>query len=293
MDTDLDDDEKFEFLLIEYPERFDELELIYMRLIRQIYKVGLCYRWDDVSARVLPVKLRRLPEEFRNILEIFLTVGLIDRDVFESRNFITSRGIQKRYISVMASMKRKFIKVPDGVLLLDESDIPRTIQISSNIKRKERKGKERVSAEGSGSIPDDSGNIPEHSGKFRNIPENSGRNSPPISIPGFDPEGEYTRGTSKILLTEDQYTALLVNHYQNDEDSLSRDIEGCSDYCDQEQKFFAGEAAQGRLRRWKVKREEFAREKEHKRKHSRENNGIPEEKRPKPGTITKWEPIEA
>jgi Domain of unknown function (DUF4373) len=70
----------------------------WVKLLQAIYKTDDgCFRFSDVFRRTTAAKRANLSEEqWNNIVEYMLEVGLFDREAFDSEGVLTSNGIKKR-----------------------------------------------------------------------------------------------------------------------------------------------------------------------------------------------------
>lgn len=137
----------------------DKAILAYLRLLAVIYRVGLCYRFDEVAKDVLPDLISLNPEECEIILSLLRKSRLLDPDLMD-RGWLSSRGIQKRFLRIISDRRLKKIKIPEGVLLLKESELPDGLEVtySSDQEKEIEREKERET-------------IRKNSGLIRNNPE--------------------------------------------------------------------------------------------------------------------------
>lgn len=96
--------------------------VIYFYLCQRAYGgQGYYYEWsyDDAATTARKVGGGVGSEAVKQTVNLCLRIGLFDRDLFEGRGILTSRGIQKRYVVAMAGKVRKHIR-EDYWLLSDE-----------------------------------------------------------------------------------------------------------------------------------------------------------------------------
>lgn len=108
----------------------------YLWILCNIYKVGLCWRFAKVEQAAF-ARYRNQPiETVREHLTAWLEAGLFDAGVFDQTGFLTSKGVQRRYLEIV--QRRTAITVPKGVLLIPEDEWPEGLAISLLIKEKEK-----------------------------------------------------------------------------------------------------------------------------------------------------------
>lgn len=134
-DVDFFEDDKIQFVeAVEGPVAV----LAYLKLICSLYKVGVCWRWDNIAQVAFASRMNCQPAQIERITKAWLQARLFDPDVYEKTGYLTSKGIQKRYF--FAGWRRTEIKVPEGVLLV--TDLPEGVTISSYIDNKKEKRKQ-------------------------------------------------------------------------------------------------------------------------------------------------------
>lgn len=117
---------------------------VWTRLMTEIYRVGLCYRWGEKELRVFAHRIQEPPERVREIISSCVEARLFDRDILELTGYLTSKGIQKRYL--FCCRGRKEIKIPRDVLLVEPPE-NMTVSFKDLSKVKERKEEEiRISS---------------------------------------------------------------------------------------------------------------------------------------------------
>lgn len=91
-------------------------------LLCDLYRVGACYRWDDDALEGFCYK-HRWPDSVQvaQWVDTMLDCRLFDREVYEKTGFLTSKGIQRRFLA--ATTRRKdILKLPEGVALIEVPD---------------------------------------------------------------------------------------------------------------------------------------------------------------------------
>lgn len=98
--------------------------VIYFYLCQRAYGgQGYYYEWsyDDAATTARKVGGGVGSETVKQTVNLCLRIGLFDRDLFEGRGILTSRGIQKRYVVAMAGKVRKHIRREYWLLSDEES----------------------------------------------------------------------------------------------------------------------------------------------------------------------------
>lgn len=112
LDVHLDD--KFKFIEIKYGlEGFALL----IKLFQKIYAYGYWYRWTEDEALLFADETRSTLETVQNVVNEALERDIFDKQLYQSHNILTSRGIQKRYKEIVR--RRKDVEVVEEYLLID------------------------------------------------------------------------------------------------------------------------------------------------------------------------------
>ena len=112
LDVHLDD--KFKFIEIKYGlEGFALL----IKLLQKIYAYGYWYRWTEDEALLFADETRSTLETVQNVVNEALERDIFDKQLYQSHNILTSRGIQKRYKEIVR--RRKDVEVVEEYLLID------------------------------------------------------------------------------------------------------------------------------------------------------------------------------
>lgn len=80
---------------------------VYALLLCLIYKNGYYIRWDKELPFIISEQTGYEEVYIREVIKYCRTIGLFSDEVFLSDNILTSKGIQKRYLQMCASAKRK------------------------------------------------------------------------------------------------------------------------------------------------------------------------------------------
>lgn len=117
----LDVDYFSDIKIMRVSEQFgDAGELAALKLTAWIYKSGYAVEWDEVSERIFARRVMFNPQlPIHEIVECLLDVGYFDRDLYQRRGVLTSRGIQKRWVAAQKASHRPYDIDPDLCLIDD------------------------------------------------------------------------------------------------------------------------------------------------------------------------------
>lgn len=136
-DVDMQHDDKFVRVAAKHGE--ERAWFVWTRLLSELYRVGLCYRWYPEDQEVFAHKLGLKPQEAIKVVNTCIKVGLFDEDTLLKTGYLTSTSIQRRFLYTIRG--RKELRVPEGVLLVEA---PETISLILK-KSKEKESKEHIS----------------------------------------------------------------------------------------------------------------------------------------------------
>lgn len=142
IDVDFESDERIAILLAEHGERGLAL---WIRLLSRLYRVGLCFRWDQVAKRAFAGQVGRTVTEVEAVVETMLDVGLFNREVLDRTGFLTSKGVQRRYLRVCEVCNRRGVRVPSGVVLVEKAELPAGVRLEEKERSKERESRREES----------------------------------------------------------------------------------------------------------------------------------------------------
>ena len=115
LDVDFFDDDKISAVFVEYGVKG---EIAAVKLLCAVYRNGYFIEWCD-SLRIK--MLKNLPGVSKELLEqivrSLVKYGFFDREMFETEQVLTSKGIQRRYF---ASKRKKPKKEMPHILVFDE-----------------------------------------------------------------------------------------------------------------------------------------------------------------------------
>jgi hypothetical protein len=225
LDVDFWSDDKIERLRFKHSSQG---VLFYVEMLSRIYRVGICYKWDDSLFEILSSKIGASEEQSREILNYCLKVGLFSSEVFEKTGYITSRGIQKRYIEVLGLTRRSLPDFPEGVILINKIN---------ETKVKERKVKETEETRVNPSLFGVNPSLSEET---------------PHALPQNHPSS-----TNNLIFSEDDFAALEMNVYFGDTQSLHSDITAADAYCRSQGKFYGVGRAKAYIESWKRRKPQF------------------------------------
>lgn len=246
MDVDMPEDDKMMALEVEHgPAACWYI----IKLWCSLFRVGYCYRWSEKDEKIFAHKCRIPVEELREYLRTAFEFEVFDHDVWTRTGFLTSKGIQRRYLEVVK--KRKNVKIDSANWLLSEFPASFCGINSAEGGFPENKPPDSgVNAELSTQIERETERETERE-RERETETNSSETKTSTLLEN------YTHGSDRICLTENQYTNLLVNWYHGDEDALKTDILAITSWAKRNGKTFHGERAEGAVEGWLQKKPQF------------------------------------
>jgi hypothetical protein len=125
MDCSFFEDDKIEYT---FSVAGAEAVLGFQRLLCAIYQKGLCWRFGEVEKVAYAARSGSKTATVNKWLACWLTCGLFDPDVYAATGYLTSKAIQRRYLEIVKG--RVELKIPSGVLLLPEKELPAGLTIS-------------------------------------------------------------------------------------------------------------------------------------------------------------------
>jgi len=159
LDVNCFEDERLTLLEVEHGDRGIAM---WFQLLTRLYRVGLCFRWDDRARAVFAAQTRRKLSDVDAVLASMLEFGLFSKQVFNETGFLTSKGIQRRFFCIVGNCRRQSIRIPAGVMVLSQSEIPSNLNIiigdsgiSASINRVNVDGNQVNACENSNSIDKD------------------------------------------------------------------------------------------------------------------------------------------
>ena len=92
---------------------------VYALLLCLIYRDGYYMRWDEELPFIISEQTGYEEAYIREVLKCCLSLGLFNADLFAGERILTSEGIQRRYLSIILTLKRK-PDMDNYVLIHDE-----------------------------------------------------------------------------------------------------------------------------------------------------------------------------
>ncbi len=181
LDVDMDQDDKIR--LIEAKFKLAGFAIL-VKLLMKIYKEGYYYQWTEREQLLFADYINEDISLINDVVIEAVKWEFFCPSLYEKHNILTSKGIQKRYLT--AAKKRKEITMFEEYFLVEEKDIPQntTITFVSVIKCRVNSSETPVNEE---LIP---------KGKKRRVKESKEKNI----------YGE------KVHLAEDEYQKLIEQH---------------------------------------------------------------------------------
>jgi len=144
-DVDFFNDEKVEFIAAKYGNIG---ELVVIKLLCRIYRSGYFLKWGEDECLLFS---KRSGDNINQELVDSVVIELLERDffckkIYKKYSVLTSNGIQRRFLE--ATKRRKSVDVAKEYLIADTTGfdvniIEQNVDINSQSKVKESKGKER------------------------------------------------------------------------------------------------------------------------------------------------------
>lgn len=118
LDCDIDQDDKI--ALIEAQHGIVGFGIV-IKLLMKIYKNGYFYEWTEKEQLLFSKRVNVDINEVNVIINDLIKWDFFNKELFESEEILTSKGIQKRYLA--AAGRRQKVKILEKYLLLDEDTI--------------------------------------------------------------------------------------------------------------------------------------------------------------------------
>jgi hypothetical protein len=93
---------------------------ILIKIWQKIYANGYYLDWNDDAALLFAKKINVNKDRIDTIIAACFARNVISKCIFDKYGILTSRGIQKRYITACVSAKRKSIIMDERYLLVEE-----------------------------------------------------------------------------------------------------------------------------------------------------------------------------
>lgn len=134
---------------------------VYAYLLCMIYREGYYIAWDEDLPFIVSEATGYNEDYVNEVIQYCLEAGLFSADLFRQNQILTSKGIQARYLKIMASLKRKVVYSEFKLVNTEETAVSSevTVDISELMRQreekriKESKGKEEEK-KASPSVPD-------------------------------------------------------------------------------------------------------------------------------------------
>ncbi|CBH21669.1 protein of unknown function [Acetoanaerobium sticklandii] len=119
LDVNIDDDVE----LLEAECGLDGFAIL-IKLWQKIYANGYFIEWNDDIELLFSRKINADKNRVNSVINACLRRNLFDNEIYERHGILTSRGIQKRYITACVSSKRKNIVMEKRYLLVNSQFTP-------------------------------------------------------------------------------------------------------------------------------------------------------------------------
>lgn len=115
---------------------------VYALLLCNIYKQGYYMRWDEELPFIVSEQTGFEEAYIREVIKCCLVVGLFSKELYESENILTSKGIQERYQKICDLCRRDSEICEFNVVSSEEKSISSEEKPISSTKSTQRKVKE-------------------------------------------------------------------------------------------------------------------------------------------------------
>jgi len=123
---------------------------IMIKLWQKIYAEGYFIEWKDDNALLFSRKINTEITLVNSVVTVCLSRGIFNNELYEKYQILTSKGIQKRYLTVCKQLKRTAVPFNEDYILVNSEFtevipgfIPKNSGESTQKKGKEKKGEER------------------------------------------------------------------------------------------------------------------------------------------------------
>ena len=128
------------FLDVELDEKVELIEAkhgivgfgVLIKLFQKIYKEGYYINWSEESSLLFCKRINVDINEVNSIINDIIAYNIFDNSMYNSYKILTSRGIQRRYLS--AINKRKGIEMLKKYVIVDINSINSDINLINDVK---------------------------------------------------------------------------------------------------------------------------------------------------------------
>lgn len=112
---------------------------VYALLLCNIYKQGYYMKWDEDLPFIVSEQTGFEEAYIREVIKCCLVVGLFSKDLYETDNVLTSKGIQERYQKICVLCRRNNEILEFNTISSEEIPISSEESTQSKVKRKRKK----------------------------------------------------------------------------------------------------------------------------------------------------------
>lgn len=112
---------------------------VYALLLCNIYKQGYYMKWDEELPFIVSEQTGFEEAYIREVIKCCFVVGLFSKDLYESDNVLTSKGIQERYQKICVLCRRNNEILEFNTISSEEIPIPSEESTQSKVKIKRKK----------------------------------------------------------------------------------------------------------------------------------------------------------
>lgn len=97
---------------------------VLIKLWQKIYSNGYYIEWTEDNAMLFSRKINSELSVVKNVIDVCFKRCLLNKELFDKYNVLTSKGIQERFFKVCTDSKRKSVSVFDEYLLVNTELLP-------------------------------------------------------------------------------------------------------------------------------------------------------------------------
>lgn len=141
LDVNMDQDDKVIVIFAKYGiEGFG----ILIKLLMEIYKNGYSYQWTEKEQLIFSSRVSVDINKVNELVNDCIKWGFFNKEIYESHQVLTSKGIQNRYL--LATSRRVNVDINEDIKLvsvdINDKSVEKPTAKSTQKKRKEKKVKE-------------------------------------------------------------------------------------------------------------------------------------------------------
>lgn len=104
---------------------------VLVKLWQKIYSEGYYLKWDADTELLFSKQINAEVNQVNSVVNSCLSRGILDKSIFETYGYLTSKAIQSRYFNACKCTKRKNIEIIEPFLLVKPEDFGLTPELIS------------------------------------------------------------------------------------------------------------------------------------------------------------------